>query len=405
VTRRILVVSPWKRRWEMGRTAGVPDDYYFIEGLARRGVEVHYVSPRHDGPPDIHLENYHLHAFPNVLEATERWPSLVRRPLWPVLFTACAVRAGSAAGRRFPPSLVLGQTHLSAPAVRLLARRFRVPSAVKLFGVEDLDRRDWSRWTYLRRNAEQVLALKVPQDAWIILDDGTGGEAAALEHGVPHERVRLLPNGVNLEWADRVPDPAVASRYAVPPGAAVVLYMARLTEWKRPELFIRAVPRIVQQSRRPVRFFVAGDGARRRACEDLAVGLGVAPAVTFLGPVPHDEIPDLMSLTTVFASTNRRSNRGISTCEAMVCGVPVVAFDVGDTRAVVRDGGTGRLVAEGDVDGFSDAVAGLINDEARRARMSRGARAFARAHFTGWAARVAMECELLDRLGSTHRAG
>jgi glycosyltransferase involved in cell wall biosynthesis len=302
------------------------------------------------------------------------------------------------AGRRFPPALVIGQTHLSAPAVRLLARRFRVPSVVKLYGVEDLDRGDWSRWTYLRKNAEQILAFKVPQDAWIILDDGTGGEAAALRHGVPRERVRALPNGVNLEWGERAPDPAVAARYAGPPGAAVVLFMARLTGWKRPELFIRAVPRILQRSRRSVCFFLAGDGARRRACEDLAARLGVASAVTFLGPVPHDEVPDLMSLTTVFASTNRRSNRGISACEAMVCGVPVVAFDVGDTRAVVRDGETGRLVAEGDLDGFSDAVAALIDDEALRERMGRGARAFAREHFVGWSTRVAMECDLMERL-------
>jgi len=392
------VITPWKRRWELGQTAGLADDYYFIKGFAERGYEVHYVSPRDRAAPDVDVEGYFVHGFPNALQRTERWPTFLRRPLWPALFTAQAIRRATDVARRYPPSVVLGQTHLSAAAVRVVARRMGVPSAVKLFGVEDLDRTDWPRARYLRKNLEQVLALKIPQDAWIILDDGTGGAEAARRNGVPVERIRSLPNGVNLEWLARAPDAEVPRAYGIDGGDAVVLFLARLTEWKRPDAFIRAVPGVLAATRRPVRFVVAGDGPMRGACEDLAARLGVRSSVRFIGPLPHAQVPDLMAAAAVFVSANRRSNAGIPTCEAMVCGVPVVAFDVGGTHKIVRDHETGRLVPDGDVGALSAAIAALLEDEAARAAMGRRARAFAADSFTAWPDRVRMEIDIVEAL-------
>jgi hypothetical protein len=174
-----------------------------------------------------------VHEFPNFLDATDHWPTFIKRPLWPLLFTWFAILRGLAVMKRFPPSVVLGQTHLSATAVRFLARRARVPSVVKLFGVVELDRTDWPRWKYLRKNLEQMVAFKVPQDAWIILDDGTGGADAARRHGVAPKRIHPLPNGVNVEWGRRAPEAGARTRYGIPPKAAVVLLVSRLTAWKR----------------------------------------------------------------------------------------------------------------------------------------------------------------------------
>jgi glycosyltransferase involved in cell wall biosynthesis len=401
MTKRILVVTPWKRRWEMGGEAGLADDYHFIAEFIRHGWEVHYLSPRWRGA-DVALAGYVVHDFPNFFDATDAWPTFLKRPLWPLLFTAHAVLRGLAVARRFPPAVVLGQTPMSAAAVRILARRAGVPSIVKLFGVEQLDRTDWPRTTYLRKNFEQIVAFKVPQDAWVILDDGTGGAAAARRHGVAPERIHELPNGVNVEWGERAADPDTRARYGVPPGAAVVLLLSRLTEWKRPDTIIRAAPGILRESSWPVLFLIAGDGHLRGACEALAAQLGLAQSVRFLGPVAHDDVPDLLSMTSVLVSTNERSNRGIPVCEALVCGVPVVAFDVGDTRAVVRDGETGRLVKDRDVEGFATAVADLINDETTRMNMSRRARAFAREAFTGWPERVGMEIALVEAMQRDH---
>lgn len=396
VAKRILVVTPWKRRWELGNSAGIADDHYFAEGLKARGYEVHFLCP-HDSAFHQGERVYSVHRFPNVLEATEWLPSLLRRPLWILLFTWCIIHYGARVSKRLEPSVIIGHTQLSSFGVRVLARKFRIPSIVKLFGVVDLDRTDWPRLYYLRKNIEQILAFKVHHDAWIILDDGTSGDVAARRHGVPPSRVHLLPNGVNTEWAALPKTPTLVwERYRILPGTQVVLYLSRLTAWKRPDLFVRLAPRILEGADRDVVFIVAGDGPLRGYCEALAARLGMESAIRFIGPVPHDEVPHLMSATTVFASTNMRSNRGVPTCEAMVCGVPVVAFDVGDTRSVVREGETGRLIPEGDVEAFARAVTDLLNDDTVQTMMSRRAQLFAIRHFTPWPRRIELEARVIS---------
>jgi glycosyltransferase involved in cell wall biosynthesis len=84
-----------------------------------------------------------------------------------------------------------------------------------------------------------------------------------------------------------------------------------------------------------------------------------------------------------------------------VCGVPVVAFDTGETRAVVRDRETGRVVPDGDITALADAIASLLDDEDGRRALSAGARSFARATFTSWEDRVAREIDVLDSLIGT----
>ncbi|HET6348472.1 MAG TPA: glycosyltransferase family 4 protein [Candidatus Krumholzibacteria bacterium] len=389
----ILVITPWKRRWEMGNGAGVADDHYFIAGLRERGFDIHYLCPRDADPPPGD-SRYTLHVFPNVLDATERFPSVIRRPLWLILFTACVVHYGLRVSKRFLPSVIVGQTHLSSIGVRILARRLHVPSIIKLFGVEELDRIDWSRLRYWRKNAEQILAFKVYHDAWIILDDGTAGDVAARRHGVAPERVHLLPNGVNTEWRDVVG--SSTDLLDISPQTQVVLYLSRLTSWKQPDLFIRLAPLVLELVDKPVLFVLAGDGPFRSACQRLAGELGVASHVRFLGPVPHTRVPALMRRASVFAATNRRSNAGIPACEAMVCGIPVVAFDVGGTAAIVQDGRTGRLIPDGSIAAFARAIADLLNDTTTRERMGGQAAEFAAGHFMDWQTRVGLEAEIIN---------
>jgi glycosyltransferase involved in cell wall biosynthesis len=64
---------------------------------------------------------------------------------------------------------------------------------------------------------------------------------------------------------------------------------------------------------------------------------------------------------------------GIPAAEAMGCGVPVVASDAGGLPEVVEDGVTGRVVPKGDSEALADAIAGLLADDALRARMGAAA--------------------------------
>jgi glycosyltransferase involved in cell wall biosynthesis len=273
-----------------------------------------------------------------------------------------------------------------------------VATATKLFGVMDLVHTEWPRAKYWFKNLEQLAALAIPQDAWIVLDDGTRGDEVLRARGIPPERIHFLPNGVDRQWADLSLDRAAArAHYGLGPGQRVVLFLARLVASKRPLDAVRAAHEVLRKSVDAV-FVFAGDGPERVVCERAVRAAGIGEFVRFLGAVPHDEVPRLMAASDLFVSTGALTNRALPTCEALLCGVPVVAYDTGDTATIVRTGETGHLIRDGDVSALADAVASLLANDEARARMGNAARRLAREKLVSWDERIAMEREIVDAL-------
>jgi glycosyltransferase involved in cell wall biosynthesis len=397
VTRRLLVVSPWESRWSLGSDAGVSDDYNFIKNLSEKGFELHFLVPKGKQPSDLPFDNFYTHYYPNFFGPTAKWPTGLRRILWPTLFNIIVSTRLLLLGRRIKPDFILGHSHYSALPSYIAKELLRVPSGVKLFGVMDLVHTEWSRSKYLYKNLEQILALKIPQDVWIILDDGTKGRDAALRQGVPEQKIRFLPNGIDLEWKDHTCDPgAVREEFGVQADTGIILFLARLVASKRLDMLVSAIPEIKKKTSKKFVCLVAGDGEERHLCEQLARQLGVAEDVRFLGALPHARVPDIMSISDVFASTSRLTNMAIPTCEALVCGLPVVAFDVGDTREVIHSGDTGYVVPDGNTEELAAAIARLLENAEERRTMARKARQFAQEHFTGWNERNSMEIDIIN---------
>jgi glycosyltransferase involved in cell wall biosynthesis len=148
-----------------------------------------------------------------------------------------------------------------------------------------------------------------------------------------------------------------------------------------------------------------GYGPARAACDRLARDANAGGRIRFLGPIPHDDIPALMDASDLFVATGALSNRAVNTCEAMMCGVPVLVYDTGDTRRVVRAGETGVTVANGDVAALAGEMLRLLGDETERRRLADNARALARDTFVSWEQRMDMEREIIEELAGRKRGG
>ncbi len=390
----ILVVSPWETVWSLGRddvAAGVSDDDRFIDGFIRAGYQLHFLRPR-SAKRDPRVTT---HFYPNFFRLTRWLPTPFKRPLWPLLFHVLVAPRALSLAKSLGADLVLGHSHYSTFATWLCARRLGVRSAVKLFGVMDLVHTEWPPLKYWFKNVEQLLALEFPQDAWIVLDDGTRGDRILRGRGIPWGRIHFLPNGLNMEWMDaKVDRSAARAKFELPSDGPVVLFLARLVESKRPLDLLHAAARVEA----PARFVFAGDGSQRRACEQAARELRLTERTHFLGTVAHDDVPTLMAAADVFVSTSTLTNRALPTCEAMICGVPVIAYDTGDTTTVVRDEATGLVVKDGDVDALAAAIGRLLGDEQRRARLAEAARRLAQEKFVSWDRRIRDEMTIVDEL-------
>lgn len=397
--KRLLVVSPWESAWSLGRGAGVSDDHYFIRGFTAAGYEIHFLVPEGAGNEGPRSEQVQSHTYPNFFHKTRNLPRFVKRLTWLRMFNSAVLPRTLALARSLRPDFVLGHSHYAALITSRCRRDLGIPSGVKLFGVMDLVHTEWPRWKYFFKNFEQIAALRHPQDAWIVLDDGTRGDRVLASRGLPEEKIFFLPNGVNLEWQEETYDRAGArAELGVGDDTSVVLFLARFVASKRPEEVVSIIPRVHEKTGGRVKFVFAGDGPQRASCEALARRLGVSDAAAFIGIVPHADVPRIMAASDLFVTTSSLTNMAIPTCEAFICGLPVAAYDTGDTNKVVVPGETGALAADGDREQLADAVVSLLGDEDGLKRLGNNARRFARDNFTGWDERVRMELDIINRL-------
>jgi len=370
--------------------------------LIRHGYDVHLAVPRTAGTL-ASQPGLTVHTFANVLAVPGWIPAPLRR-LWLLpAFWWTAARAGTRLARQIRPVLVLGFSHYGAWPAWRAGRAAGVRSVLKLFGVMHAVRLEWPLPRYLYHSLEGVLAFKVPVDHFIILNDGTRGEAAARRWGVSPDRITYLPNGIDKEWAGHAFDrEAIRRGVGAAADAVVVLSLSRLVASKRVDRIVDAMAVVQRTSGAPVELWIAGDGPERAGLERRCRERGVAGR--FLGTLPHDRVPEILAAADVLVSTSVLTNMSIPTCEAMVVGTPVVALDVGGTSEVVRHESTGLLVPEGDAAALAAAIQRLVDDAPLRQRLGEQARQFAARSFMGWDERVGAEIVLIDRLASRRPA-
>jgi glycosyltransferase involved in cell wall biosynthesis len=399
---KILILSIWEDIWSLGEGGGVADELQFVRHLTKKGIELHFLIPK----PKTKRENLQdslltYHTYPNLFRAFQRFPGILRRFIWPTLFPFVVLRRLERLAAEIEPDVLMGFTHYSFFPLKTVGGKLGIPTVVKLFGVMYLDRFDFSRIKYLWKSVEQVIALKSRVDHYIILNDGTRGEMALTRLGIPREKISFLPNGMDTEWGDLPVDrDAAREAMGLPRDKILVVTFSRLVKSKRIEMMLQSIAMLDPSLREKAAFVVGGDGPERARLERVAASLGLERDVIFTGVIPHRDVVYFLKASDIFAATNELTNMSLPPCEAILCGVPVVAFDVSGTSEVVRDGETGLLVKNGDVVEFSKKLELLIRDEALRKRLGEQAARFGKSYFVSWDARIEMECRVLERLAA-----
>jgi len=398
--KRIVVLSIWDDIWSMGKGGGVADELNFIEKLGERGTKLHFLIPKppHGNPP-VEAENVTYHTYPNIFRSLAPLPGIAKRVLWPSLFPVVVTKRLEKLVRETEPDIILGFTPYALYPLNRIGKKLRIPAAVKLFGVMYLDRFDFPKIKYLWKSFEQLISLKFPVDHYIVLNDGTRGKMALERLGVPAEKISFLPNGMDTEWADMEVDrTAVRKKLGLPLDKTIIITYSRLVKSKRIELLLRAIKKLDGGTSEKVHVVVGGDGPEREFLEREAGRLGISHLVSFIGVIQHEEVVYVLKACDIFGATNELTNMSLPPCEALLCGVPVVAFDVSGTSEAIIDGETGLLSPDGDVDHLAKRLSTLINDEELRKKLGRNAKRFAKEHFVSWDERIRMELEVMEEV-------
>jgi glycosyltransferase involved in cell wall biosynthesis len=178
------------------------------------------------------------------------------------------------------------------------------------------------------------------------------------------ERSSWIPNG--LEPASPPSAPPAA-------GEPLVVGLGRLSPEKGFDVLLRAFARLRRAEPR-ARLVLAGRGVEEGALVALARELGIAEAIDFHGWVRAADVPELLDRANVVAVPSREEGFGMTALEAAMRGRPVVATRTGGLPEVVDDGVTGVLVAPEAPDQLASAIASLLADRGRAARLGAAGR-------------------------------
>ena len=179
---------------------------------------------------------------------------------------------------------------------------------------------------------------------------------------------RVVPNGLDLDVWQSAGSLPFRERDEV-----LVAAVMRLAPKKRPRDLLEAfAAACAARPMLPLRLSIAGDGPERAALERLAVRLGCADRVAFLGAQTHDQVRALLSRAAVFAHPGTREAFGIALLEARAAGVPVVAMNAGGVPDVVEHNRSGLLA--GSKKEFARYLTALVADTALRRRLGEAGR-------------------------------
>ncbi len=184
-----------------------------------------------------------------------------------------------------------------------------------------------------------------------------------------------LPVSVVHLGADLVPEPATGN------GEVRLVTVAHLQARKRHDVVLRALARL-DPARRP-RYLVIGDGERRAPLQRLALELGLADRVRFLGQLPNDQAVRLLAACDLFVMPGVEEPFGVAFVEAMAAGVPAIGGRGEGGPEDISAAGEGMvLVTPGDVGELAAELDRLCGDPAELRRLGAAARATAAANFT-----------------------
>jgi D-inositol-3-phosphate glycosyltransferase len=223
----------------------------------------------------------------------------------------------------------------------------------------------------------------------------TPAEKAQLSwlYGAAPGKISVISPGVDLARFQPIESSLAKSAIGVPENRRLILFVGRIEPLKGIDTLLRAMAMVAQTPEWVPDTCVAvigGDPSQGEQAQNAEMArlqalreeLGIGDLVTFLGAKDQDTLQYYYSAAEMVVVPSHYESFGMVALEAMACGTPVIASEVGGLAFVVRDGVTGFHVPERDPEALAGRIALLLNDQVLRLRLGRRAACWAESY--GW---------------------
>lgn len=327
------------------------------KSLASRGHEVHLIST----DPPFRLGDFHAGLCFHQVD-TPTYP-LFREPQYILSLANKVVQVAHEHG------LDVIHAHYAVPhaTTAFLAREVlrsadgvRIPKVVTTLHGTDIT------LTGNDPSYSRIVAFSIGQSDAVTAVSESLRLATRRELGIDRS-IAVIPNFLDCAVHRRVAVPELRRRFAGgDPRTRIVVHVSNFRPVKRVHAVIEVFDRI--RRRVPCRLLLVGDGPELPAAQRLVHELGLSRLVEALGA--QQDVMPLLSIADVFLLPSAQESFGLAALEAMACGVPVVASNVGGLPEVIEHDVSGYLHPPDDPDGMAASAVALLGDEKRHRRIA-----------------------------------
>ncbi len=200
-------------------------------------------------------------------------------------------------------------------------------------------------------------------------------------------KITIVPPGVDTCHFYPIPADEAKDYIGIPKDDRMILFVGRIEPLKGVDTLIRAVSCLrVKEMEKPAYLAIIGGDpnaspeemtAEMTRLQSLCDDLCMKHLVVFLGKRGQDTLPYYYSAAEVLVMPSHYESFGMVALEAMACGTPVIASQVGGLAFLVQDGITGFHVPDGDHDSLCEKLTQLIADHDLRRQMGENAHRYA----------------------------
>lgn len=228
-------------------------------------------------------------------------------------------------------------------------------------------------------HAERIIAATMAEKAqleWLYKADG--------------RKIAIIPPGVDISHFYPIPVDEAKSYIGLPLNERMILFVGRIEPLKGVDTIIRAMAHLKLSDiskRHPVHLAIIGGDPNaspeemnaemlrlQQMCHDLCMDR----MVVFLGKRGQDTLPYYYSAAEALVMPSHYESFGMVALEAMACGTPVIASQVGGLAFLVQDGVTGYSIPDQDPDALAESLKKLLGDSYVREEMGKQAAEYAR---------------------------
>lgn len=193
--------------------------------------------------------------------------------------------------------------------------------------------------------------------------------------------IDIIPCGTDIHRFGSITQQAAREQLGIDPQSKVVFYVGRFDERKGIETLVRAVGQSKLRGKQDIKLIIGGgsrpgqsDGLERERIESIVAELGMTEFTVFPGRLGDEILPVYYAAADVCVVPSHYEPFGLVAIEAMSCGTPVVASDVGGLQFTVVPEETGLLAPPKDDVAFATAIDRILLDSDFRNRLGQAAR-------------------------------